>query len=151
MQREQVRQSDGDAGATHSDRPTLVIQFDGSSDHLYEELTARLRENTSAEDIEVSFRFLGDGDDAETGVLALTDRVTGDYILECDGDPRTIQELIRAVREDTEYIDESAQYTVQIRSTTDRLTHFAKELLLVYDADGTLLRHRSLIPSDIEI
>lgn len=145
------QQGGGGTSARHSDRPILVIHFDGSSDRLHEELNTRLREDTSAADIEVSFRFLGSGDDAEAGVLALTDRVTGDYILECDGETETIRKLIQTVREDTESTDESAQYAVQIQAGTDSLARFTKELLPVYDADGTLLRHRSLIPGDIEM
>lgn len=155
MQREQLWfevektcRTDAEEG---SGRPVLRIQFEGARTHLTDQLRAQLRTGTSAEDIDISFRSLGPSTTAERGVLAVTDRVTGDYIFECEGDVELIHDLIKTVGEYADSPGETTAYAVEIRARNDVVSEFSKEVLLVYTADGTLLRDKSLIPGHIEM
>lgn len=155
MERDHLRFEVDRTGRTDAeegfDQPVLRIQFEGAQTQLADQLTAQLREGTTAEDIDISFRFLGPSTKAQRGVLALTDRVTGDYMFECDGDGEPIHDLIQTVRERADSTGETAAYAVEIRARNGVVSDFSKEVLLVYTADGTLLRHDSLIPGHIEM
>jgi len=133
------------------DQPTLCLEFDGTADRLYEHLSSRLRDDLSGDEVDVSFRTVATTDQTDTGMVTLSDRITGAYILEVKMPTETVIEFVQDVRT---YAGESGQdprYTVQIRAEEKTITTFEQELLLVYDSDGTLRRHASLIPNDTEV
>lgn len=155
MQRDTFRMDVGKTGwlaaGGQSEQPVLNLYFDGPRTRLKELLTSRLRDDISAEELDVSFRFLSPASEADTGVFSLSDRVTGDFILECEGAADSIRTFVQTVGEYANRSGRDAQYEVQIRADTNVVASFEKELLLVYNADGTLLRHASLIPSGVEM
>lgn len=126
--------------------PTLVVAYDGPSD----ELTAHLLDDDGdaipAEELDVACR-LREEDDEHTCVCSLTHRVTGEYLVEINGDAEAVLSLVEAARD----IDEEPAYRVRIERSDAAPVVYDKRTLLVYDEDGDLLRGDSLIPSGVEL
>jgi len=140
--------------ATASDGPavpTIVVEYDGPNDLLADRLQHTDGDPLDAADIDVAFRLqtAPDADDA-TGVFSLTDRLTGEYVLEANVAAEQLLELIPAARKDEDTGDCPGCYRVELRQDDDTRT-FEKETLLVYDDEGSLLRQHSLIPSGVEL
>jgi hypothetical protein len=132
-----------------ADRPTLDIEYDGPEETLTAQLTETAEEIVDADHIDAAFRFQDekDSDDA-TGVFSLTHRITGEYLLECNADIEDILSLVTAAREATE---DDASYRIRIHREDGEPITFDLDALLVYGADGDLLRQHSLIPSGVEL
>jgi hypothetical protein len=129
----------------NNDPPTLVLTYEGPGGNL----TARLTVNGDLPDggeVDATFRLRDpiDAPDA-TGVFGLTRRLTGEYLLETDAEAETVRSLVDAARA------EGGSYRVRIdRPGADDVV-LGKETLLVYGAEGNLLRKDSLIPSGVEL
>lgn len=143
-----VKETAIDAPPEH---PVLRIHFDGPRDRLRQKLSERPREDLTAEEIDVSFRHLPTDEEPAEGVLALSDRVTGRFILEVKTAVDSVREFVQTVRESANQTGNDARYRVEIRADTKAVTAFEKDLLLVYDASGTLLRDASFIPAGVEL
>ncbi|SDE79057.1 DUF5793 family protein [Halorientalis regularis] len=128
------------------EQPVVHIEYDGPSD----ELETRLTPGT---DLDLAFRFQTPVDDPDAdGVLAITERLTGDFVLEVNADADDILDLVDAAKAyGQEESDAPGCYSLEIdvaggdRYTTDKRT------LLVYDDEGDLRRNHSLIPSGVEL
>jgi len=127
------------------DQPAVVISFEGPSGTLTDRLAAD--GVPEADDIDVVLRLQGPvgGSDTE-GVLSLTRRLTGEYLLEANVDAGGIVDVADAARD-----AESASYAIHIERPEDRPVEYEMDTLLVYDAEGSLLRGHSLIPSGVEL
>jgi hypothetical protein len=127
--------------------PTLNIEYNGPK----ETLTSQLSEDGGlipASDIDVAFRFQDDHEsDSASGVCSLTHRVTGEYLLECNADGGTILDLVAAAREQ----NDEARYQIRLNRRNGSPIVYDLDALLVYDAEGNLLRQHSLIPSGVEL
>lgn len=127
------------------DPPTVTVSFDGPAGTL----TERMADDgvPAAEDVDVVLRLQGPVDGSDTvGAFSLTRRLTGEYLLEANAEAGPILDVVAAARD-----AEPARYAVEIdRPENDPVT-YEKETLLVYDADGSLLRQHSLIPSGVEL
>lgn len=133
---------DGDRGV-----PAITIDFDGPEDRLRERLGGE-DGLLDAESVDVAYRLQGSADDPEAGgVLALTDRVTGDFVLETNADAADLLGFIAGARDRSG----DPRYRVVVTVDDEPLVEYEKRLLLVYDAEGELLRGRSLIPSGVEL
>lgn len=133
------------------DQPTLCLEFDGTAARLHEHLSSRLRDDLSADEVDVSFRSVATTDQTHAGVVTLSDRITGAYILEAKMPTETVTEFVQDVRTYAGRSGQDPRYKAQIRAEGKTITAFEQELLLVYDSDGTLRRHASLIPNDTEV
>jgi hypothetical protein len=105
----------------------------------------------TADEIDVAFRLrepLGEADDPE-GVVGVTNRYTGDFILELNETATDVLPFIHAARDSAG--DEDAQYRVEIDVDGERLVAYDKDTFLVYNNEGNLLRSESLIPSGVEL
>jgi hypothetical protein len=130
-----------------ADCPTLDIEYDGPKETLTAQLT-ETGELIAAADIDAAFRFQDDHDAEDaTGVCSLTHRVTGEYLLEFNADGATVLGLVDAAREDAD----EATYRIRINRNEDTPIVYDLDSLLVYDAEGSLLRQHSLIPSGVEL
>ena len=138
-------------GPGEADQPLLRIECTKSRENLSTEFVTRVREGMDTADIEISLRYLKASTETETGVLALTDSITGEYILECYGDIEPLPEFLQTARESAYHTDGTPRYTVKIRAPNRVISRFKTDLLRVYDGTGTLIRQDSLIPSDIEL
>ncbi len=134
-------------------QPQVTIEFDGPATTLRERLTDMEGELLTAEDTDVAFRLQSppDADDA-TGVISVTNRTTGDFVLELNEDADSVLKFIRAARRYGEHEPDTAgRYSVRIRIDGDELLTYDKQTFLVYDDEGNLLRKHSLIPSGVEL
>jgi len=133
--------------ADESGEPTVSITYEGPTD----ELETRLRREDGQLDgdgVDVAYRLREPLDaEAPTGVFAVSDRVTGEYVLEVNAESASILSVVEAASADAD-----GRYRLVIETDDgDRLAAYDKSTLLVYDGDGNLLRDRSLIPSGVEI
>jgi hypothetical protein len=136
------------------EQPTVRIDFHGPEGLLRDRLTGPDGEQLAAAETDVSFRLHeGEGDDGErSGVVAVTNRVTGEFVLELNEAADDVLRFIRAAREYGRDADDGdGRYRVRVTVEGEPLAAYDKRTLLVYDAEGNLLRSESLIPSGVEL
>jgi len=130
--------------------PTVHIEFEGPDGQLRERLTHG-GSFLDAEELDVTYRLTTPVDDEDaTGVVAVTNRLTGEYVLELNAAADDVLRFISAARE-READDGEGRYHVEVTVDGEPLVSYEKHVFLVYDADGGLLRGRSLIPSGVEL
>lgn len=135
------------------EKPHVSIVFNGSQDLLRDRLTTTEGELLAAEGTDVAYRLREDHEvdpDAE-GVVSVTNRVTGEFVLELNEQADDVFRFIRAAREYGRADDGDGRFHVDIRVGDEELVTYEKETFLVYDAEGNLLRAESLIPSGVEL
>lgn len=134
-------------------KPTVHINFEGPASTLRERLTGTDDQLLDAEQTDVAFRLQGPVDDADTsGVVSVTNRITGDFVLELNQDAEDVLKFITAAREyGKETGDMDGRYHVEITLDGEDLVEYDKSTFLVYNDDGNLLRKHSLIPSGVEL
>lgn len=146
MRRDYFEAEIGDPDGTDS-VPVVSIEFDGPAGELADRLVTD-HGTLDAGEIDVTYR-LRSGTDERTGVLSVTNRVTGDFVLEANVEPETVFQLVeRATGRDG---DDETRYRVRLTDGEGKSTIYDKRTLLVYDAAGNLLRQRSLIPGSVEL
>ncbi|MFW6448774.1 MAG: DUF5793 family protein [Halobacteriota archaeon] len=132
--------------------PRLVITYDGPRDTLRSVFELD-EEPRGADTIDVAFRLRDsiDATDAE-GVLSVADRLTGDFLIEVNTGVDPVLTFLRAARRYCEAeADAEGRYALEIRPGEGSSMVFEKGTFLVYNADGSLLRQHSLIPSGVEL
>jgi hypothetical protein len=141
-----------DAGGD-PEKPLVRIDFRGPAELLRDRLTGTDDELLSAGETDVAFRLQGSVDDpTATGVVGVTNRFTGDFVLELNEDAADVLRFIRAAREYGRIADaDDGRYRVEITLDGEPLVTYEKRTFLVYDAEGSLLREESLIPSGVEL
>jgi hypothetical protein len=134
-------------------KPSVTIDFEGPASTLRERLTAPDGELLVAAETDVAYRLQSglDEPDAE-GVVSVTNRITGDYVLELNEDADGVLRFIRAAREYGKDSDgDDGHYDVTILIDAEHVASYEKNTFLVYDQDGNLMRQHSLIPSGVEL
>lgn len=132
--------------------PCLRITFDGDEPTLASRLENARGEPLEANEIDVTVRLQGDLDAEEThGIVAITGRITGEYLLEASVSAPEVITFTRAARRFGDHTDGSSRYRVRLIADGDAVIDYEKRTLLVYSHAGDLLRHHSLIPSGVEI
>ena len=126
-------------------RPVLAIDFSNSSADITERLAAPDDGQMPATDVDVTFR---ETEGAMPGVLALANRLTGEFVLETGLESDRLFALVDAVLDADE---ERAEYLLRLTDEDGRSVTYEKETLLVYDEAGNLRRGRSLIPGGVEL
>jgi len=138
----------GDAPA----EPRVVIDFDGPEETLTDRLKDPEGNLLEASETDVTFRLQDPLDEPDaTGVVSVTDRITGDFLLELNEDADDVLRFVRAAREYGQSTDDGGRYSVVIRIDGETVATYSKSTFLVYDANGSLLRSKSLIPSGVEL
>jgi len=138
-------------------QPTLSFRLDGATATLSDHLRTEDGDPLEADETDVTVRLHADLQEPEaTGVVAVTNRITGEYVLECNAEAETILGFVRAARRYGEATDDDALYRVQLRAgdgpdAGTAVATYEKRTLLVYGDTGELLREHSLIPSGVEI
>lgn len=138
------------ANVDSSGMPTVHIDFEGPSDRLTGRLTDADGEPLDPGQVDVAYRLRDpvENPDAD-GVIAVTNRVTGSYILELNADAEDVLEFIAAARDGED--DGDQRYRVRVTVDGEPVLDHEKSTFLVYEPDGELLRNRSLIPSGVEL
>jgi hypothetical protein len=134
-------------------KPSVAIDFEGPASTLRERLTAPDGDLLVAAETDVTYRLQSglDADDSR-GVVSVTDRITGDYVLELNEAAADVLTFIRAARTYGKETDEDdGHYAVTIIIDGEEVATYEKDTFLVYDADGNLMRQHSLIPSGVEL
>lgn len=133
-------------------QPTLTILANGDAETIGHRFSRHGEEWPTGADVDVTFRFQGatEGED-EQGVLAISNRVTGEFLLETNATSADVIRFVAAARRYAEWTDGTARYRIRVRAGGESIVHFEKRTLLVYSDDGELLRQESLIPSGVEI
>ncbi|WP_276300731.1 DUF5793 family protein [Halorussus lipolyticus] len=149
----EVRNVDWVEDDDEAKKPTVIIDFEGPSSTLRERLTGTDDDLLDAEETDVAFRLQGPVDDDDTaGVVSVTNRITGDFVLELNQDADDVLKFITAAREyGKESGDMDGRYHVEISINGDDLVEYDKSTFLVYNNEGNLLRQHSLIPSGVEL
>lgn len=134
-------------------QPRVTIDFEGPATTLRERLTGMDDELLAAGETDVAFRLQSALDDEDAaGVVSVTNRTTGDFVLELNEEADDVLKFIRAARRYGEHDPESdGRYDVRIRIDGDELVIYDKRTFLVYNEEGNLLRNHSLIPSGVEL
>lgn len=140
-----------------ADEPTIPlvrIDFHGPAGLLRDRLSGTDGDLLEAAGIDVAFRLrqpLSEADDAE-GVVGVTNRLTGDFVLELNETADDVLPFIHAARESADTTDvDDARYRIEMDVEGERLVAYDKDTFLVYDPAGNLLRGESLIPSGVEL
>ncbi|WP_276271645.1 DUF5793 family protein [Haloarcula litorea] len=124
--------------------PTVSIDYDGPDSALRERLTTATGGTLDASEVDVAFRRQADSD---AGVLSLTNRLTGEFVLEVEAATDDLAALVDAA----ERREGDGSYEVRLTDGDGKSLVYEKSTLLVYDHDGDLLRQRSLIPGGVEL
>lgn len=126
----------------------VTIDFDGPSGSFDERLTDDTGAPLTGDQLDIAYRLLGDSMEPGTaGVLGVTNRITGDFVLECNADAGRIAQFIEAVRKQ----ETDGRYQFVIRANDRMVLSCDRDLFLVYSQNDDLLRQHSLIPSGIEL
>lgn len=131
--------------------PTVSIDFEGPADELVDRLTDADGTPLSPDEVDVAYRLQGPIAESPDGVVAVTNRVTGEFVLELNADSTDVLRFVDAAREHGSEADEQHRYRIRVDVDGERLLEAEKGTFLVYDADGGLVRHHSLIPSGVEL
>src|SRR6056297_3917953 len=122
-------------------KPTVRIDFEGPASTLRERLTGTDDELLDADQTDVAYRLQTSLDDDATGVVSVTNRITGDFVLELNEDADDVLKFIRAAREyGRESGDADGRYHVEISLNDEDLVEYDKGTFLVYNREGNLLR-----------
>jgi len=136
------------------EQPLALIEFSGPAEELIDRLTGVDETPLDSEEIDVAFRLrdpFDDHDDA-TGVVAVTNRLTGEFIFETNEDAEDVFGFIHAAREYGQSTDSAdARYRIRLSLADGKTMTYDKGTFLVYDDAGDLLRSQSLIPSGVEL
>lgn len=135
------------------EKPTVVIDFEGPASLLQERITGLSAEPLDDSEIDVSFRYKTAVDDENAhGVISITNRVTGDYVLELNAEAEEVQRFVRAARTyGKRSSDDDDRYRIELRIDGEHAVTYDKRTFLIYNRDGNLLRKHSLIPSGVEL
>lgn len=133
------------------EKPTVTIEYEGPTAELEE----RLREGDDfleEGEVDVAYRLLGDiGDPDADGVVALTNRLTGEYVLELNVPANSVFEFVRGTEEYHDATGKESRFGISIESDGEQLVEYDVSTLLVYDESGNLRKQHSLIPSGVEL
>ena len=132
-------------------KPTIAIAFDGPDEVLERRLAGTDDGLVEAHETDVNYRFHEAGPDG-TGVLSITNRITGDFVLELNADAEGVLEFIRAARAYGEHAaDGDGRYRITVSLTDREVLSHEKSTFLVYNHEGNLVRQHSLIPGGVEL
>ncbi len=133
-------------------KPSVSIDFTGPATELRKRLTGPDGDVLDAGETDTALRLQGALGNDTAGVVSVTNRITGEYVIELNEDADDVLTFIRAARgygEDAS--DDEGRYEVEITLDGEPFVTFDKRMFLVYDDDGNLLRQHSLIPSGVEL
>ena len=133
-------------------RPSVTIDCADGGEGLRERLTGPNGELLGDDETDVSLRLHDEMDEDTKGVVSVTERFTGDFVMELNVDADDVIRFITAARQYGEQSNvEDGQYTVTICVDGEELVTYEKRTFLVYNESGKLLRNLSLIPGGVEL
>jgi hypothetical protein len=131
-----------------TERPTVHIDFEGPTDAFLERATDEAGEPLAGDHLDVTCRLQEPLGDDTMAVASVTNRETGEYVLELDTDAADVLAFVAAVQAEGE---DDRCYRVEVTIDGEVFATVEKGTFLVYDHEGELLRAESLIPPGIEL
>lgn len=132
--------------------PTVRVDFQGPETDLRAGFTRQDGSTLEAEETDISFRLQGEPDDGTAeGVVAVTNRVTGDFIFELNVDAEDVFRFLSAARRYAEETEDTSRYRIELFLDGETFVTYEKDTFLVYTREGDLLRSQSLIPGGVEL
>lgn len=132
--------------------PRFVVRFDGPETELASRFHNPADSVYTPEQLDVSFREQAPSNGSpSTGVFSVSDRLTGDYLFEVTASTGLIGAFSDAVRRYTEATEAAPRYEVALWAAETERAVFTKHTFLVFQQDGTLLRHHCVIPASVEL
>jgi hypothetical protein len=148
----EVSNADWLDGEGDPEKPRVTITFEGPAQTLRSRLKGIEGDVLEAGETDAAYRFHEDEEGEASGVFGLTNRVTGEFILEVNEDPDTVTQFIQAARRYGERVsDGDSRYEIRIQIDGEEVATYEKRTFLVYNQEGNLLRKESLIPSGVEL
>jgi len=148
----ETRHVEPEQGAATAPLPTLRLDFDGSAAELRSAFQGADGQPLSEEDIELSLRLTSDFEKPDPdGVLAVTNRLTGDFICELNVRAKEIFEFLAAAKRRGSAVEGSPKYRVQFFTKGNPIRTAELDTLLVYTKAGDLRESESLLPSSVEL
>ncbi|MDZ7850659.1 MAG: DUF5793 family protein [Halodesulfurarchaeum sp.] len=139
------------SGAETAPLPTLRIQYDGPGSDLRTGLESADGNPLDESDVDVSLRFKGEPESVEAGVLGVSDRLTGDYICECNVDAERVLEFLDATKRRASTVDGPPKYRIQFVAGTTPVRTVEMDTFLVYGESGELRESESLLPNGVQL
>ena len=100
------------------------------------------------DEIDVSLQLHSAVDDMDArGTLALSDRTTGEYLIEMEVSAKRIFDFVLSVHQYADRVGDEGEYGVTFEAENGTAMEYIVEPLLVYKMDGDLYRPKSLIPT----
>ncbi|MFB6109866.1 MAG: DUF5793 family protein [Halodesulfurarchaeum sp.] len=148
----QTTNVEAESGGETQPLPTIRLAYDGPQSDLRAALEGADGTVLSEDEVDVSLRLQGPIDDRDPdGVLAVTDRVTGDYVCELNVDARDIFEFLAAAKRRAEAVDGTPKYRIQLAAEGHPIRTYETDTFLVYTRDGTLRESESLLPGGVQL
>ncbi len=132
-------------------QPSVAIDFTGPETMLRDRLTGPDGNPLAAGETDAALRLQGPLGAETDGVVSVTNRVTGDFILELNEPAADVLQFIRAARSYGESDADEGRFEVSVSLDGETFVTYDKRTFLVYDEQGNLLRQHSLIPSGVEL
>lgn len=147
-----MRHVEPGSGAETAPLPTLRLQYDGPESTLRSALEGADGTHLSESDIDVSIRLTeAFEDDAQTGVLAVSERLTGDFVCELNVDARRVFDFLAAVTRRAAAVNGPPKYRIQFVAQTTPIRTYEMDTFLVYTEGGELQESESLLPNGVQL
>ncbi len=138
-------------GAKTAPLPTLRLRYDGAGSDLRSALEGANGTHLSETDIDVSLRLKGAFEERPDGVLSVSERLTGDFVCECNVDARDVFEFLSATKRRAATVDGPAKYRIQFVAEGTPIRTYEMDTFLVYTQSGTLQESESLLPNGAQL
>jgi hypothetical protein len=131
--------------------PMLKISFDGSSSECWDYLGENSLVRRMPARVDVTFRLQArqDGFNVD-GILGVADS-RGEYIVECEGRGGQVVEVVDVANQYADRLNDSSHYKLWIEANDGLIERWVESTLILYSAEGEILRDMSLIPPGLDI
>ena len=140
------------AGAETAPLPTLRLLYEGAPSELRSAFEGVDGTPLAASDLDVSLRLKDPIDAADPdGVLAVTNRLTGDFLCELNVAAETVLEFLAAAKRRGSAVEGPSKYRLRLLADGSPIRTDELDTFLVYATDGDLREAESLLPSSVEL
>jgi hypothetical protein len=148
----ETRHVEPEEGEETAPLPTLSLSYDGPAAELRSALEGADGTQLAEEDLDVSLRLTSPFEVSDPdGVLAVTNRLTGDFVCELNVAARRLFEFLAAAKRRGAAVDGAPRYRLQFRAGDSPIRTVELDIFLVYTESGDLRESESLLPSSVEL
>lgn len=141
-----------DSGETTAPLPTLKLVYDGPEGELRAAMAQTDSEGPGEPELDVSLRLQDEFHETDPdGVLAVTDRLTGDFVCECNVPAKRVFEFLSATKRRAAAVNGAPKYRLQFFADGTPIRTEEMDTFLVYTNAGTLRESESLLPNGVQL